>query len=470
MQERGMSQDTSSLKPFAANNSGSVAILFAISVTVVVGVAGLAIDFARGQSTKDALQQDLDATVMYVGAEALKRPQGVDVQALANTYFHGLNRGKLARGPVRLIISQPDAITFSGTAEATVPTALMKLFGFGSLSIKVSSESQIGQQPVEFALVLDNTMSMDGSKITALKSAATDLVDTVYRGVNADQYVKVSVVPFADYVNVGTSHRNNLWMSVPADTTSTQNVCQDVQEATVVPGSCHDVTYNYTQDGVPKTGTETQCSYTYGPPVNQCSNVTTTHTWHGCAGSRNYPWNTKDENYAIKVPGIMDVWCPNELTPLTNQVATVKTAISDMFPTGDTYIPAGLMWGWAALSKSAPYDQAEDVRNGQRVRKIMVLMTDGFNTLSPSVPYDGTHNGSDTAKANTYTAELCTNIKAAGIEIYSVAFAVTDLTVKGILENCASNSSNFYDASNEAALQTAFQKIAADFSPLKLTR
>jgi Flp pilus assembly protein TadG len=469
-QEFFMKSFNSGIRSFAREQSGGIAILFAISLFMLFGFTALAVDFARGQSTKSALQQDLDATLLYVGTEVSKQPEGLDPQAMAQTYMDGLRRAKQAEGAVLVTLTQPDAKSFIGDAVAQVPASLAGLFGIENFEVGVRSEAQIGQQPVEFALVLDNTLSMNGPKLDTLKSAASTLVETIFQGLNADQFVKASVVPFAEYVNVGQSHRNAPWMSVPADTSTTTNVCQDVQPATVVPGSCHDVSYGYVQDGVPMTGTSTQCDYTYGPPVHQCSDVTNTTTWNGCAGSRNYPLNVKDENYATKVPGIMNVWCPNEITALSNQKDTVKAAINAMNATGNTYLPAGLMWGWATLSKDAPYAEAEDVKDGQNVRKIMVLMTDGFNTLSPTVPYDGTHWGSDTVKANALTAELCANIKAAKVEIYSVAFEVTDATIKSVLENCASNPSNFYDAADPTALHNAFEKIAADFSPLRLTR
>jgi hypothetical protein len=259
-------------------------------------------------------------------------------------------------------------------------------------------------------------------------------------------------------------------MNVPADSSSTSNVCSTYQPSTVVPGRCHDVTSTYTVDGVPTTSTYQSCDYTYGPPTSSCSDVTTSKTWYGCAGSRNYPLNTLDQDYATPVPGIMNVSCPTEVTPLTNQKDAVTNAIAAMTVTGNTYIPAGLMWGWATLSRDAPYDQAQDTVNGQPVRKFLVLMTDGFNTLSPTIPYDGAHFGSDTALSNTYTQELCTNIKAKKITVYTVAFAVTDTSIKSILQGCASSANNYFDASNASELHDAFQKIAEDFSPLRLTQ
>ncbi len=455
---------------FIKDNKGGVAVLFGLSSFLLFGFGSLAIDYARAQSTKDSLQQDLDATLLYVGTEASRNPELENVQGMAQKYLEGLRRQRQAIGEVRVIVVKPEDGAYTGTADADVQTLMMGLFGLKELGVHVASEVKVNQQPVEFALVLDNTLSMEGPKLTALKTAANALIDAVYQGSNAEQFVKVSIVPFAEYVNVGQANRNAPWMSVPYDTTKTENICQDVQQPTLVPGSCRDVAYSYLQDGVPMTGTSQQCDYTYGPPVNQCSDVTTSETWGGCAGSRDYPLNVKDENYAVRVPGVMNTWCPNPITPLSNEKDTIKAAIDAMYATGNTYIPAGLMWGWTTLSSQAPFEEAKDTINGQQVRKIMVLMTDGHNTISPTMPFNGYHWNSDTTQANAYTVELCSNAKAAKIETYTVAFEVNDTTIKSVLEGCASGSDNFYDAANGAELEDAFKQIAADFSPLRLAR
>ncbi len=100
------------------------------------------------------------------------------------------------------------------------------------------------------------------------------------------------------------------------------------------------------------------------------------------------------------------------------------------------------MWGWRALSKHEPFDQGVgygEIVDGMKVRKVLVLMTDGMNTKSPIYPsqdpINPSHDGSDAALANTLTAELCTNIKAKGIAIYSVAFEVPDDSIKDILRD-----------------------------------
>jgi hypothetical protein len=47
---------------------------------------------------------------------------------------------------------------------------------------------------------------------------------------------------------------------------------------------------------------------------------------------------------------------------------------------------------------------------------------------------------------------------------------VTDPAIKQILEDCASASNKYFDAANADDLKMAFEKIAADFAPLRLTR
>ena len=72
--------------------------------------------------------------------------------------------------------------------------------------------------------------------------------------------------------------------------------------------------------------------------------------------------------------------------------------------------------------------------------------------------------------ANQRSEELCTNIKAKGIKIYTVAFEVADLGIKDILRDCASAPSNFFDADDSSELQTAFENIGANLSPLRIAR
>ena len=141
--------------------------------------------------------------------------------------------------------------------------------------------------------------------------------------------------------------------------------------------------------------------------------------------------------------------------------------------------------------------------SGTRTVKIIVLMTDGTNTWTAAsgnpvtgstysaygyfTNADGSKpnarlpsananpSTSDKARAamDALTAESCTNAKATGITIYSVGFSVATDPIDGagqtLLSNCASQSGNYFLASDSTALNTAFGSIAQGIGQLRLT-
>lgn len=462
---------TSTTRVFLTDQRGGIAIIFALSIVALGMASGLAIDYSRSLSAYASLQQDLDSTLLYLGRTKLQSAEAeFDAQQAGSKYIQGLRRQKHDSGDLELTVSTPSPGKLVARASLSVPTSFSKLFGIKTMPVDVGAEVALGDQSVEVSLVLDNTGSMVGSKLAALKSAAKSLIEIAYEPERAAQNVKIGVVPFAQYVNVGQSNRNKSWMSVPLDTTQTGvKVCY-MDTPVVGQSNCRTQTATAANDGVPYTYTYQACDYQYGTPVEKCYTPTTTNTWNGCAGSRNYPLETLDEQYDVPVPGVMNASCPSEIAPLTNDRSTLEDQIDGMVATGDTYIPGGLIWGWRLLSKEAPYSEANGYDEriyGQKVRKLLVLMSDGKNTLSPVYP---AHTGNDAVLADELTLEVCSNIKAKGILIYSVAFQVADEGARTVLQKCASGPSKYFDADDEQQLEISFEEIARDFSPLRLTR
>lgn len=460
------------LRHFKRNAAGGVAVVFSVSLIALVMASGLALDYARSVNTLSSLQQDIDATMLFVGRKKLDAGDGAEfnAQAVADAHMKKLRRQKFESGDITVLVTEVSPGNYKAVARSSVPTTFAKMFGVTDFPVDVGSEVELGDAPVEVALVLDNTASMAGTKLDDLKSAAGTLIDTAFSALRADRNVAVGIVPFAQYVNVGQANRNVPWMSVPLDSTTTEpEVCYD-QPTVTGQSNCRTETGTAANDGVPYTYTYEVCDYQYGPPVQQCYTPTTVNAWYGCAGSRDYPLETLDQDYDVKIPGVMNAACPSEIVPLTNDVNALSSHIDAMVATGETYLPSGLIWGWRLLSKNAPFAQAKGYDErvfGQKVRKILVLMSDGKNTLSPVYP---AHTGNDPALADSLTLEICTNIKAKGIEIYTVAFQVPDEGAKDVLEACASGASKFFDAEDGEALEQSFQKIANDFNPLRLTR
>jgi Flp pilus assembly protein TadG len=456
---------------FLDNQSGSVAIIFALCLMSLLVSAGLAIDFGRSASLRTSLQNDLDAAILgaAVNATEISEMRSVTERQLKDNWSKKFD---IAADTISLTVDKPTETTILGTAQVRVPTTLMALAGIDNVDVSVTSQIELASENVELALVLDVTDSMAGSKIEALKTSANSLIDKAYANEASADHVKIAIVPFADYVNVGELHRNAPWMSVPLDSEETRETCIDNYREVTGTTNCRIVPYTYDRDGVSVTVDTHVCDYEYGPPENRCFTNTYYTRWYGCAASRDYPLDVNDTDWDVPVPGAMNVSCGAPGMRLTNDVDALKQRINDITTFGNTYMPAGLFWGWAVLSPGEPFTEARQYGekiDGVPVQKVMVLMTDGANTRSPIYGNDN-HAGSDVTLANQRTAELCTNIKGKGIKIYTVAFEVAEPTIKNILRDCASSPSNFFDAEDSGELQTAFENIGANLSPLRIAR
>jgi len=155
---------------------------------------------------------------------------------------------------------------------------------------------------------------------------------------------------------------------------------------------------------------------------------------------------------------------------LTSQQGPLVSTIESMHPSGYTYIPSGLIWGWRTLSDQLPFADGtpKGVKiNNKPVAKVVVLMTDGENTRSPTYPK---HDGWNTSLSDTLTQTLCTNLKDDGITIYTVAFEITGKTAKDVLESCATSPGNFFDAQSADQLASSFTSIGKKLSQLRIAR
>ena len=181
-------------------------------------------------------------------------------------------------------------------------------------------------------------------------------------------------------------------------------------------------------------------------------------------------WTQQTAVMGNQIPGLESVDCPvSPILPLSDIETTITTAIDGMKADGWTYIPAGLAWGWRTLSPHAPFAEAMntatfDDKGGTRA---IILMTDGMNTRAPDYP---THESIDTALADTKTADLCVAIKAQNIVVYTIAFDVTDTTIKSILETCATKPTYYFTPTDTTGLKNAFKSIAESVRNLSIVQ
>jgi Mg-chelatase subunit ChlD len=430
---------------------------------------GAAVDYGRAKTTKSRLQASVDAAALAAVAGQLK---GGDPQRIAENY---LNQQFAPNGQTVTTIATPDVNQGSVTVQASVgmPASLMRMAGFDTIAISAKATAAVGASgggSTEVAIVFDATGSMAvGGKLTTARAAAKDLVDKLIKlpNGNPNPNVKVGLVPFTTHVNVGLQYRGASCLTNSTDYTTTdpQTCYNSYPNAvygppTLVPATCY-------ADGVPY-----DCSWndypliSQGDPVQVCYTPTNNYTWYGCVGSQSSPSDENDiANAGNPAPALFNNSnCPSPLIRIGATQATLNTALDALTANGETYIPSGLLWGWRLLSPNPPF--GDGASNGA-AKKILILMTDGANTHSANYP---DHEGTDAAAANAKLVKVCTAVKGAGIQLYAIAFQVTDATIQNILSQCATGVPYYYNAQTNADLQSAFTSIGQQLTNLRLVQ
>lgn len=467
-----------SISRYRRSTAGNVAITFALSALGLILAGGCAIDYVRWARAQTDLQSVVDAAALAAAAS----PQTVsdDLKAIATEYID-------QNGPMLEVIKLEDpqfsydsnSGRLSISLNGRVDMAFMSLAGVAEMA--VFAESVVQQPsipPVEAVLVLDTTYSMVGSKIDTLKTAAGNLVTSIL----ANDEARVGIVPFASYVNVGVSRRNEPWANVPADSTTATESCSTTYPnakkctTTKTPSTC-----TSTKDGVTTTYACTKTSTTcesWGDPVKTCKPATSTSKFQGCMGSRAEAYRPVITSIDQKYPGMMNTTCAAEILELTDDDSKVSKMIKGLTVNGETYLPGGITWGWNMLTPESPLTSALPLADLQKKggKKVMVLMTDGANTLAPTTVNAGPHGSitsgkyKNTTYTNDLTATLCQNVKADNIEVYTVLFEVKDATIETLLRNCATDPSKSYVANNASELIAAFDSIAKQLAQLRIVK
>jgi Flp pilus assembly protein TadG len=182
---------------------------------------------------------------------------------------------------------------------------------------------------------------------------------------------------------------------------------------------------------------------------------------------------------------------PNNLctTPaileLTATKSLVDDAITNLVASGNTNISEGTAWGWRVLSPTAPFEGSKPYSDTEN-RKVLIVMTDGDNYLESKTQHNKsvyaangfgsndrlgttyTNSGYLTA-LNTKTLAACSNAKAEGITVYTVAFG-TDLSSGSLtlLGQCATSADHAFRATDGTALIQAFQNIGREIAKLRV--
>lgn len=492
------------LKRFMGDRSGNYAMLLGIMTLPLLLAIGFGVDTVRYVSAKQHLQELADGASLAVAASQDR--DETRLRALAGKMVVGNTAdNRVENVTVASLDIKDDKVDLG--LEGDIHTYFMGLANIHTLDVRASALAvRAVTGSVEVALVLDNTWSMsekDGkgvSKIDTLKTAAKSLI-TELMGTK-ESSVRIGLVPYADYVNVGTKYRSASWLSVPADY-DVAAVAPTCEMKTVTESTCAKNAPKYActkyVDGVPMPSTCGGECIQAGPNKTTTKNVCTggvnaaSYRWFGCVGSRKTGTTRLDDGSpSVTYPGYLATRqaCLNPLVPLTSDKDALLTATQAMVIDGSgfgnsgyqpyTYIPAGLIWGLNLLSPTQPFNEGATYDPANITpRKVVVLMTDGDNTLRFQAS-DGKHvqpssnaatAATQIAATNQDTASICATMKNNNkIEIFSVAFMVSNADAKTLLEGCATDKDHYYDASDPDKLLAAFSGIAQSLSQVRLAR
>ncbi len=446
------------------DNRGSAAPVIAITLGALVAAAGAATDYARAQMVQTKLADTLDAAGLAAGATQSSQ----NVQDVAQNYFNvNFPSSYMNAQPQLLSVVENDTQTsVTLTARATVPTVFMSMMGVESVTVEAQTEVERKSSGLELVLVMDNTGSMSGSKLSSLKNAASTLVNFLFGDKETQDNLWIGLVPFSQAVNVSPLHTG--WLNMAhyngLDWGPTEWAgCMDARAGGL------DETDDPPADG--------WFNAYYWPDHNYYNNWIYTNWW----GQKRYSRNIGPTRGPNK-------YCPQPVQRMSNVKSTVLAGIDTMEARGNTHINLGAVWGWRMLSprwrglwggtmdaNDLPLDYGTPYMS-----KAIVILSDGANTMSNSVRsaygylWEGllgtTSSSTARNKLNARLANICTDMKSRNIRVYTILFQEDNWTVVDLFRNCASQLDFYFNSPSSEELETAFRQIADSLSNLRISK
>ena len=194
------------LKRFRSDERGAFLVIFGIMAIVLVATAGAAVDFTSIEQARGRAQDALDSAALGLQPTIFK--SGV-TEATIKASAQALVEERLDDAGISAPVEDAEIDTTGMlrlTASITVPMSFVSLVGVETITAHLVAQAISGTSAnLEVALVLDITGSMDGSRISSLKTATKDLIDTIVQDVQTPTYSKVALIPYSQAVNVGSN-------------------------------------------------------------------------------------------------------------------------------------------------------------------------------------------------------------------------------------------------------------------------
>ena len=441
---------------FTRDERGNVAMIFAVALVPLLGFVGAAIDYSRTTAARSSMKVALDSAALMVSKDLGSNPtmSAAEISTKATNYFNALYTSNLS-GPItvtaKYTTNTKDGSTVSVTGSGAVDTNFMRMVGFPQMGIVGGSTTTWGSTRMRIAMALDVTGSMgQKGKLKAMQDAAKNLIDTLSKSSRMTEDVYISIVPFAQMVNVGSSNRNASWLK------------WDVYDDTA--GYCSRSRYD----------TKTNCNN-----AGYSWYATSRSSWNGCVTDRDKPndtTNTAATSAATRFPAYQYSTCPEPILGMTsaygsNNVQTLKDKIDALDDGGGTNQPIGMAWAWWTLQTGTDPFPAPAKDSNYKYTDAIILLSDGENTINR---WDG--NGSSRSpEVDARQKILCDNIRAEQVDgkrkttIYTIQVNTDGGPDYEVLKYCA-DAGQFFATTDAAGIATAFAAIGNSLNALRVSR
>lgn len=520
---------TNPIKSFGSDERGVFAVIFGILAIVLVAFGGAAVDFVSIQNARAMTQSTLDSTVLALQPEIYTKTE-IELEAMAEAILLERLSTINVSAEIETVTKTISEGSLFLEARIDVPLPFLSLVGITNIDARVSAVATRKQLFLEVGMVLDNSGSMNAfARMDNLKTAASSATEIIFDGASTSTTVKIGIVPFTSFVNVGTGNSGAAWIDVAGNSSiANDNFDDDDDDSTPFNGpvnrlALYDQMNNVQWGGCVDARPHTETS---GPTAHLDTDDTlpdladpdtlfvpsfspdTPNSWASwqsdyisdtaaaaCSSLSGGASERERQERLCKYSGTIDTgaWGPNfdcpsaAILPLSNTKQDVLDAIDVMVASGATNIHMGTIWGLRVVSPTLPF--AEGRPYDTDTTKALIIMTDGENTMYSANNMNGAHyyspygfpvnqrigawgwdNTQLRSEMNARTLEACNNAKATGVVVYTVGLNPPNAATQTMLQQCASSLANAFFPAAPNELDAVFTQIANLLSALRLSQ
>jgi hypothetical protein len=348
---------TNRMRNFAQDEDGALIVLALIFFLLMTMMGGVAIDIIKYETTRTQLSQTLDrCTLMAASLDQRLDPETVLTDCVTKAGLGGQLQDVV-------VLDGLNSRDVKAIAKADTKPFFMHLIGIDTFDAAAGSRAVQKITNLELSLVLDVSGSMEGAKLTNLKAAANDFVETMLSNDTGGR-TAIALVPYNGQVNLGSALRSKF---NAADNPEVDGVnCIDL------PSDVY--------------STASMSRLRQMPMTAHADSFSTTWMANGYV-SYNDGWAT---------PYARNRWCPpstgNVVRMPNDNVASLQAQINGLTAIGATSINAGMKWGLTLLDPASRGLFGEMANQGAMdadlanrpfdyddndTMKVIVLMTDG---------------------------------------------------------------------------------------------